>query len=127
SEEYLQLIPQFLRAGPSTDGRVFLFGDIENQAFFDERDPGALRKLLKSALGTVSFRNLTVNCRNAPETVSLVEALFDVRPAYTHVPPRAEHYPPEYKRFTDYPERELVKVLNRLENSGYLRTGVTVL
>jgi hypothetical protein len=127
SEEYLQLIPQFLRTSSGEDGKIFLFGDIENQAFFDHRDPGALRQLLKSTLGALSFRSLTVNCRNAPEVVSLVEALFDVRPAYSHVPPRAEPYPPEYRRFTSHPEKELVKILNGLENSGYLRTGVTIL
>lgn len=127
SEEYLQLIPQFLRTSPGKDGNVFLFGDIENQAFFDNRDPGILRQLLRSTLGALSFRNLTVNCRNAPEVVSLVEALFDVRPAYTYVPPRAEHYSPEYKRYTTHPEKDLVKILNGLDNSGHFRMGVTVL
>lgn len=127
SEEYLQLIPQFIRPTVGSRGKIFLFGDIENQAFFDNRDPTALRQMLRSNLGELSFRNLTVNCRNAPEVVRLVEALFEVRPAYSHVPPRADHYPPEFKRYATRPEKELVKVLNGLENSGYLRTGVVVL
>lgn len=127
SEEYLSLIPQFLRTSSLATGRVFMFGDIENQAFFDNRDPMALRTLLRSTFGGVSFRSLTVNCRNAPETVNLVEALFEVRPAYTHVPPRPDRYPPEYKTYTSHPERELVKLLNRLENSGYLKAGVAIL
>lgn len=126
-EEYLQLLPLFLRGSPGGDGKVFLFGDIENQAFFDKRDSRDLRRLLKSTFGSISFRSLTVNCRNAPETVDLVESLFDVRPAYSQVPPRADRYPPEYKKYKVNPERELAKVLNGLENSGYLNTGVTIL
>lgn len=127
TEDYLDLIPQFLRSTVDSPGKLFLFGDIENQAFFDDRDSHGLRRLLRSSLGSVSFRSLTVNCRNAPETVNLVESLFDVRPAYSHVPPRADRHPPEYKKYTVHPERELVKVLNGLESSGYLSAGVTIL
>lgn len=127
SEPYLEIIPQLSRPGQRGPGRIYAFGDIENQAFFDRRDPSVLRQRLKQALGGCSFRSLTVNCRNTRETVDLVNALVEVRPPYSAVRNRYDSFKPEFKTFGQNAEPELLKVLEGLDKQGYVNAGVTVL
>lgn len=126
-DSYLEIIPQLMRRRPGGEGKIFAFGDIENQAFFENRDATAIRRTLKKSFGGCTFRNLTVNCRNTPETVELVNALVEVRPPYSAVRPRFDKFKPEFKTFSKDPELELVKVLSALDDKGYVQTGVTVL
>ena len=122
----LGVIPMLLRDGPE-QGRVYAFGDLENQAFFSKLDAATLRNRLKTALGPCSFRNLTINCRNKPSTVQLVSALMDVRPPYSEIRNRFDAYVSEIKPIHQDAEAALTGVLEALDKTGLIQTGVVVL
>lgn len=124
---HLQLLPELLRAerGP---GRIFAFGDLENQAFFDARDAAEVRQTVFEALGPgVVSGNLSVNCRNTRRTVELVEGLVPVSPPYSGVLRTEELPQPEMRSVGSDPRAVLVRVLDGLERKGVHPNDIAVL
>ena len=127
SDEHLALVPHLVRQQPAKPGRVFCFGDIENQAFFNHDDVREVRARLRYHLPGCAFFRLTVNCRNTRPTVDLVDDVVGVRPPYTAVRRTDSNAEPELVSVGDDAERQLVSVLDKLEAQGYVREGATVL
>ena len=127
AEEYLSLIPHLLRHQPTKNGRVFCFGDIENQAFFNRHDARETRHELKNHLPGCTFFRLTVNCRNTLATVDLVDCVVGVRPPYTAVRRTDSNVEPEFVSVGDDAARQLASILDKLEAQGYVREGTVVL
>lgn len=127
TSEFLEIIPNLLSRQKEATARIFAFGDIENQAFFEKRSAKEIRSLIKSHWGPVSFRTLTVNCRNNQEHVDLLTSLLTVRPPYSKVRDQQDMFKPQIVTFSNDQTLDLVELLDKLDEKGYLKIGTTVL
>lgn len=122
---HLQLVPSLLR--DEALGRILAFGDLENQAFFDNREPAAVRQEVVEALGRgLVSCPLTVNCRNTQRTVNLVEALVDVAPPYSSRL-RELDPGPQFPDSGGDPGGKLVALLGQLLAKGVKPLNIAVL
>lgn len=126
-ENQLILFPALLRSGDGK-GRIIAFGDLENQAFFEERDTDEVRALVAGCLGPgVVPGDLTVNCRNPEPTVELVGQFIRIYPPYSDVLRKDVKVAPEFKLVSSQPRKDLVSVLDALEAKGVDPRDIAVL
>lgn len=125
SEEFLVLLPELLR---SEEGQLIAFGDLENQAIFNQEEPSTLRHRIELILDRPAVFRLLMNCRNTPRVVSWVTGLVDVTPSYSGIRRPDDGRDPELVIAEPENQRaELLRLLSALLHKGYRADEIIVL
>lgn len=125
SEINLDLLDKIVKGG-LVFGNIYLFGDFEKQAIYQE-DP---LTIIESRLGQYPKYLLRDNCRNTPRIAEFVRLLGGLNPGYKRIRRPDNHIEPKIVRYKDQDDQRNkleLELENLLKTEKYNGRDITIL